>query len=240
MEDESEVAKRFLKTVMAAVGIQIVINWLYGKCQRRFIQATGEQRAEEAQSQDEESEEDFEVVSEAGTGGAPETNPEDDEEIQSKERVTKDEKDAKAQMEGQSIFVTRSGESFHIKKSCGHLKNYTSYERFSCEKCSYRTMHLVKERSQARSSIERFFEGDEVVLTTTDQKYHHPECKEARRSRVRDKRTKCLDCIKWYEGKSNSKKKDDGLSQHQGDEDHHQGEGRGSSSSTGKNCKDEF
>ena len=123
MEDESEVAKRFLKTVMTAVGIQIVINWLCGRCQRRAIQATEEQKAEAVQSEDEESEEDFEVVSEAGTGGAPETTPEDDDEVQSKETATKDEKDAKAQPEGQSIFVTRNGESFHIKKSCGHLKN---------------------------------------------------------------------------------------------------------------------
>jgi len=221
-ESEAEIAKRFLKTVLAAVGVQIILNWLYGRCKRRALKS----KTEEVCTDDEDavSDEDFELVSEAGTGGAP-------------EEARKEEKDQKnpdpekdEEREGQKIYVTRNGEAFHVKKTCGHLKHSVFVERSPCERCHYRTKAIVGIGSQTRPPIEVYFEGSEICLTTTDQKYHHESCKEVRRMKTKDKRTKCLDCIKWFESKSKIEEDDNGLSQH------HEGEGNGSSSSS-KNCK---
>jgi len=179
--------------------------------------------------------EEFELISHAGTGEAPEAQEEE-------EKPTEDQvKDREEKLQDQSIFVTRSGEAFHTYRKCGHLKNYMVYERTPCQRCHYRSKHIIKRESVHRSEFERWLEGDVLTLTTKDQYYHHPECKVARQSKSKDRRTKCLDCIKWFEAKEEPKDEGNGLSQHRDDE--RRGEGKSSSSHQRieyKDGKDEF
>ena len=57
-----------MKTLIAAVGAQILVNWLYGSCKRSY---RGEPTKKSAEEESDDGSDDFEVIS-AGTGEAPE------------------------------------------------------------------------------------------------------------------------------------------------------------------------
>ena len=74
--EEEENYGRFMKTLVAAVGCQLLLNWLYGKCQKRL---KGQKKSQEVEEETDEEDEDFEIVS-AGTGESPEDLPKENEE----------------------------------------------------------------------------------------------------------------------------------------------------------------
>ena len=44
-----------------------------------------------------------------------------------------------AEDEERKIYVTKSGEKYHLNRRCDSLKGYRSYERKACEICKERT-----------------------------------------------------------------------------------------------------
>jgi hypothetical protein len=44
--------------------------------------------------------------------------------------------------EGRKIYVTKSGEKYHLSQGCETLRGYRSYERKACEVCRQRTEQI--------------------------------------------------------------------------------------------------
>ena len=182
-----KVAKH-LGVVIMLILAQVGYHWITSKCQRRAegfrylcARTPEDQPITHKRTWIEEDEEsDFEVID----------SPKDIEEIQ-KNLIKQFEDEAEAKKREQRvIFVTRSGEQFHLDEGCGHLKNYTFYKRIICEECKGRVPEELD--YSGRSDGDR--DKTEVVITTKDRKYHHPSCKEARNAKQKDKRRRCLDC----------------------------------------------
>ena len=45
--------------------------------------------------------------------------------------------------EGRKIYVTKSGEKYHLNRRCESLKGYRSYDRKACEICKERTQRIL-------------------------------------------------------------------------------------------------
>ena len=118
---------KFLLTVSA----QVIIQFLYGSCSRRRREqkekvTEKESRTGGDESVDEEDEE-FELIPEETL-----------QEMPSKSRARgsqEDPKEEKSEDEGQTIFVTRYGEVYHLHEDCDKTKGYAKYKRSPCEAC---------------------------------------------------------------------------------------------------------
>ena len=96
---------------------------------------------------------------------------------------------------GQSIFITRHGETYHLSEECIHLDQRPHYERIPCEECLDKTKESMKKETTKKER-----EETKIYITQKDRHYHDPSCEKLWTVRHKSKKVKCLDC-QWKEKK---------------------------------------
>ena len=95
-----------------------------------------------------------------------------------------------AEDEGRKIYVTKSGEKYHLSQGCKTLRGHRSYERKACETC--------RERSQRILTISAYGSPNqketEIMFVRDNELYHDKECTRMRSIRRKGTRPICLAC----------------------------------------------
>ena len=201
-EDFKESIKRFVITAVASLIIQMTLPWIYNRCRKRN-QTTRKEPKEDFEEEslgcdmDIRSSEDdeFEMIS---------LKSSDDESSKPKFKPSDDAVEVRRE-EQKVIYVTRSGEKYHLQSDCKNTTSYVIFERTPCETCKDQSKKVltVEESSSSNRSETRLF------ISTKDRHYHHPSCEKMWTSRSKDPRIRCIDCEKVELARKNEKGKKD-------------------------------
>ena len=169
---------------------------LFTKCKKRYS-SERTTRTEVEEILEEESEEEFEIIS----------NHEEDQEVTQVQDAQREEVEEERPAEvvreepvlpppqevvneARMIYVTKSGEKYHLSHGCDTLRGYRSYERKVCERCresAQRVLTIDPNRSPPQKETEiTFVYGDEV--------YHRKDCERIRHTRRKGSRPICYVC----------------------------------------------
>ena len=94
------------------------------------------------------------------------------------------------QDEGRKIYVTKSGEKYHLSRRCDTLKAYRSYERRACEFCKERTRQILTLNPNGRQSQSE----SELTFIHENEEYHHQGCTRLQGYRRKGTRPICKVC----------------------------------------------
>jgi hypothetical protein len=172
---------------------------IFTKCKTRYVsEGTTMTRAEEIN--EEESEDDFEIISnhEEEQEEAEEQEPhrEEFEEEQPTEVESEVENEEPIQptpevvQEGRKIYVTKTGIKYHLTQSCDTLKGYRSYEKRACERCSERTQEILNINPNGSPPQSE----TELMFVYADESYHHKDCEVIRHNRRKGSKPICYPC----------------------------------------------
>ena len=92
--------------------------------------------------------------------------------------------------EGREIYVTKSGEKYHLNQRCEKLKGYRSYERKACVECQSRTEGILT----VDPNISPPQKQTELTFVYEDELYHHEDCGRITHTRRKGNRPICLVC----------------------------------------------
>ena len=92
--------------------------------------------------------------------------------------------------EGRKIYVTKSGEKYHLSQGCDTLRGYRSYERKACEVCKQRTEQILT-ISTYGSPPQR---ETELTFVHENELYHDKDCVRMRHIRRKGNRPIFLAC----------------------------------------------
>jgi hypothetical protein len=197
IQDDSEEgqSQRFITTLLTAVTLSVIGQWLFGRRNRRNrTQSTPtEPQQEEEESEDyeviEEPTEEVEEVIEELIEEVEEIAAEPIEEAEEvQEREAPIAEDPEEQRErppnhavqrqrensrGRKLWITNFGKKYHLKRNCQGLNGYRSFEKNACHECrdaSQRVLVFNPTQPSIQSETEISFGA-----TTY---YHHKECRQ--------------------------------------------------------------
>jgi hypothetical protein len=169
---------------------------LFTKCKKRYI-SEGATRTEVEEIREEESEDDFEIIS---------NHEEDQEEIQEQEPQREEvEQERPAEVvreepvqpppqevahEGRKIYVTKTGIKYHLNQRCDTLRGYRSYEKRACERCTERTQEILMINPNGSPPQSE----TELTFVYADEHYHHQDCEVIRHTRRKGSKPICYPC----------------------------------------------
>ena len=186
---EEERTQKFIMTMLTAVTISMIMQWLFGKCKRRNkAQSTPDPQLQ--QSQEEESE-DFEIVSEPED--PIEAEAQEAEEVEAIQEAQQEVAEVQTQSQceaivqrdppipstsqqreqGRKLYITQYGEKYHLKRTCQGLQSYRSYEKDAAPCCLESSQRiLVFNRSQPTLQRETELSFGDTIF------YHHKDCRQ--------------------------------------------------------------
>jgi hypothetical protein len=94
------------------------------------------------------------------------------------------------QDEGRKIYVTKSGEKYHLSQGRKTLRGYRSYERKACEVCKERTQRTLTFNPNGR----RPQSATELGFIHENEEYHDEGCTRLTSQRRKGKRPICKIC----------------------------------------------
>ena len=92
--------------------------------------------------------------------------------------------------EGRKMYVTKSGEKYHLSQGCDTLRGYRSYERKACEVCKQRTEQILTISTYGSPPQSE----TELTFVHENEVYHDKDCVRMRTTRRKQSRPICLVC----------------------------------------------
>ena len=194
-EDESKEAPKITIAMMIAAILTLITQMLFTKCKKRYI-SEGTTRTEVEEVRDEESEDDFEIISnhEEDQEVIREQDVQEEVEEERLAEVVREEPDRPPPQEvvheGRKICVTKTGQKYHLNQRCETLRGYRSYEKKACERCienTQRVLTIDPNRSPPQSETE-------LIFMYGHGNYHHKDCEVVRNIRRKGKKPICYPC----------------------------------------------
>ena len=194
-EDEPKEGTRITLAMITAVILTLITQLLFTKCKKRYS-SERTTRTEVEEILEDESEEEFEIIS----------NHEEDQEVIQNQDVQQEEAEVERptevvreehepppqeiQDEGRKIYMTKSGEKYHLSQGCDTLREYRSYERKACEVCRQRTEQILTISTYGSPPQSE----TELTFVHENEVYHDKDCVRMRNTRRKGSRPICLVC----------------------------------------------
>ena len=145
---------------------------------------------------EEESEDDFEILSnhEEDQEEAQEQEPQGEVEEEQPAEVEREEPvqppPQEVVQEGRKIYVTKTGIKYHLNQRCDTLKGYRSYEKRACDRFSERTQEILNINPNGSPPQSE----TELMFVYADESYHHKDCEVIRHNRRKGNKPICYPC----------------------------------------------
>ena len=92
--------------------------------------------------------------------------------------------------EGRKIYVTKTGQKYHLNQRCETLRGYRSYEKRACERCteSMQEILMINPNGSPPQS------ETELTFVYANENYHHKDCEVIRHTRRKGSKPICYVC----------------------------------------------